>query len=206
MLGLAHERLVYGRRIRVLARHLAELLPRDASVLDVGSGDGLLARRIMDARPDVAITGVDVLARPTAHIPVKLFDGVVLPFSDAEFDVVMMIDVLHHATQQDALLRELARVARRRVMIKDHFVRGLLARPTLRFMDWVGNAHHGVALPYSYWTPDRWERAFANAGLRLVEQRARLGLYPWPASLAFERGLHFVAMLEPAATRRPAVA
>ncbi|MGH7639044.1 MAG: class I SAM-dependent methyltransferase, partial [Gemmatimonadaceae bacterium] len=145
MLGAAHKRLVYGRRIRVLARHLAELLPSGASVLDVGSGDGLLARRIMNARSDVAITGVDVLARPTAHIPVRLFDGVVLPFSDAEFDVVMMIDVLHHATQQDALLRELARVARRRVVIKDHFVRGLLAQPTLRFMDWVGNAHHGVA-------------------------------------------------------------
>lgn len=206
MLGSAHERLVYGRRISVLARHVAELLPRGATVLDVGSGDGLLARRVMDARPDVTITGVDVLARPTAHIPVKLFDGVVLPFTDDGFDVVMMIDVLHHASQQDALLREVARVARRRVVIKDHFVRGLLAHPTLRFMDWVGNVRHGVALPYSYWTPDRWERAFANAGLRMVEQRARLGLYRWPASLAFERGLHFVAMLEPEGSRSPALA
>jgi ubiquinone/menaquinone biosynthesis C-methylase UbiE len=149
MLGSAHERLVYGRRIEVLVRHLGELLPADATVLDVGSGDGLLARRIMDARPDVSITGVDVLARPRAHVPVKIFDGVRLPFDAGSFDAAMMVDVLHHAAEQDTLLGEMARVARRRVVIKDHFAAGILARPTLRFMDWVGNSSHGVAQPYA---------------------------------------------------------
>ena len=206
MLGSAHERLVYGRRIEVLARHVAELLPRGATVVDVGSGDGLLARRVMDARPDVSVTGVDVLARPQAHIPVKIFDGLTLPFASGSFDAAMMIDVLHHASSQDALLREMARVARHRVVIKDHFVSGLLAHPTLRFMDWVGNFRHGVALPYSYWSPARWEQAFVNAGLRIVEQRERLGLYPWPASMLFERHLHFIAVLEPVRAVSPAIA
>jgi SAM-dependent methyltransferase len=203
MLGSAHERLVYGRRIAVLTRHLAGLLPERATVLDVGSGDGLLARHIMDARPDVAVAGVDVLARPNARIPVEMFDGVRLPFDADSFDAVMMVDVLHHAGEQDALLRELARVARHRVVIKDHFVSGVLARPTLRFMDWVGNSRHGVALPYAYWTPDRWTRAFADAGLRVVERRERLGLYPWPASIFFERRLHFIALLEPTGSASP---
>lgn len=206
MLGSAHQRLVYGRRIEVLARHLGELLPRSAKVLDVGSGDGLLARRVMDARPDVSITGVDVLARAAAHIPVEIFDGIRLPFDADSFDAAMMVDVLHHASEQDTLLREMARVARRRVVIKDHFVSGALAQPTLRFMDWVGNCRHGVALPYAYWTPDRWERGFANAGLRVVEQRERLGLYPWPARLLFERRLHFIAVLEPTRAASPVVA
>ena len=206
MLGSAHQRLVYGRRIAVLARHVAELLPRNATVLDIGSGDGLLARRIMDSRRDVSIRGVDVLARPDAHIPVEIFDGVKLPFAASSFDAAMMVDVLHHASEQDTLLREMARVTRGRVVIKDHFATGILAHPTLRFMDWVGNCRHGVALPYSYWSPDRWERAFANAGLRIVEQRERLGLYPWPISLVFERRLHFVAVLEPIRAASPAVA
>jgi len=206
MLGSAHQRLVYGRRIGVLARHLAELLPRASTVLDVGSGDGLLARRIMDLRPDVRISGVDVLARPTVHLDVQLFDGVHLPFPASSFDVVMMVDALHHASRQDDLLREMARVTRRRVVIKDHLASGFLAHSTLRFMDWVGNCRHGVALPYSYWSPDRWERGFANAGLRVVEQRERLGLYPWPASLVFERRLHFIAILELVGSASPAVA
>ncbi|HEU4994014.1 MAG TPA: class I SAM-dependent methyltransferase [Gemmatimonadaceae bacterium] len=196
MLDATHRRLVYGRRIRVLARHLAELLPRDASVLDVGSGDGLLARRVMDRRPDVRVRGVDVLARPTSHIPVELFDGVRLPFEDREFDVVTMVDVLHHASQQQRLLSELVRVSRKLLVIKDHSVRGVFARPTLAFMDWVGNARHGVSLPYSYWTPRQWSEAYGALGLRVVENRDRLGLYPWPASLVFERHLHFIAVLE----------
>ena len=201
MLGTVHERLVYGRRIGVLTRHVAELMPRNATVLDVGSGDGLLARRVMEARPDLTIRGVDVLPRPRAHIAIELFDGVRLPFSAGSFDVTLMVDVLHHASQQDTLLREMSRVARRRVVIKDHFAAGFLAHTTLRFMDWVGNARHGVVLPYAYWSPDQWDRGFANAGLRVVERRERLGLYPWPASALFERRLHFIAALEPVGTR-----
>ena len=196
MLDLAHRRLVYGRRIRVLARHLADLLPPDARVLDVGSGDGLLARGVLDLRPDVQIQGVDVLARPTSHIPVDLFDGVKLPYGDREFDVVMMVDVLHHAARQDQLLEEMVRVSKRLLVVKDHSLRGLLARRTLAFMDWVGNARHGVALPYSYWTPTQWDRAYSRLELRVVQHRERLGLYPWPASLVFERRLHFIAVLE----------
>jgi len=196
MLDLAHRRLVYGRRIRVLARHLADLLPRDASVLDVGSGDGLLARRVMELRPDLVIRGVDVLARSESHIPVELFDGVKLPFADRAFDAVTMVDVLHHAAKQERLLEEMTRVTKRVILIKDHMVRGAFAWRTLAFMDWVGNARHGVSLPYSYWSADRWSQAYARLGLRVVEQRDRLGLYPWPASLVFERDLHFIALLE----------
>lgn len=195
MLDRAH-RHVYGRRIRVLARHLAELLPRDATVLDVGSGDGLLARRVMDARPDLRITGVDVLVRPSSHIPVTAFDGVRLPFDSGQFDVVTMVDVLHHATHQDELLAETARVARRALVIKDHVLAGPLAQRTLAFMDWVGNARHGVALPYQYWTEARWNAAFGRLALRPAARRDALGLYPWPASLVFERGLHFIVRLE----------
>lgn len=188
---------VFARRIEVLSAHLADLVPANASVLDVGAGDGRLAARLMERRPDLRIQGVDVLVRPDTLIPVQQFDGEVLPLGDRSIDVVMMVDVLHHASKQHALLRETARVATRAVVIKDHFVRGALAHSTLRFMDWVGNARHGVALPYSYWTPAQWTEAYEWAGLRVTTQRDSLGLYPWPASLLFDRGLHFVSVLNP---------
>ena len=43
-------------------------------------------------------------------------------------------------------------MAKHGLVIKDHTVTGLLARPTLRLMDVVGNAPHGVALTYNYLT------------------------------------------------------
>jgi SAM-dependent methyltransferase len=199
MLSGLHKRFVYGRRIATLTRHLLELIPQRGTVLDVGSGDGLLASRLQAARPALTIRGVDVLPRPTTFIPVEQFDGVRLPFADRSFDAVMMIDVLHHATDQVALLREVARVAASVVVIKDHVLHGWMAGPTLTLMDWVGNAPHGVALPYSYWTNAEWKRHVDDAGLAVVERRERLGLYPWPATLLFDRGLHVILALE----RRP---
>ena len=81
------------------------------------------------------------------------------------------------------------------VVLKDHTQDGPFAYHTLRFMDWVGNAHHGVALPYNYWPGDRWRGAFDAVGFRPEHWNSRLGLYPFPVSLIFERNLHFVARL-----------
>jgi SAM-dependent methyltransferase len=195
IVGELHARHVFGRRIRVLANHLATLVPPDCEVLDVGCGDGSLDRLLSLRRPDLQISGVDVLVRPETAIPVQRFDGHRLPVGDATVDVVMLIDVLHHTEDPTVLLREARRVARRAIVLKDHCRDGLLAGPTLRLMDWVGNAHHGVALPYNYWTERRWRRTFDELGLRIEQWIAEVGLYPWPLSAVFGRRLHFLARL-----------
>jgi hypothetical protein len=94
------------------------------------------------------------------------------------------------------LLREATRVARKSVVIKDHNLEGVLAEPTLRTMDWIGNARHGVSLPYNYWTKRRWLDAINELGLEIGFWKASLGLYPWPVTCLFDRSLHFVARLD----------
>src|SRR5207247_1102228 len=111
-----HQRGVYGRRVRVLVGELCQVLPPAVAgtmaVLDIGCGDGLIARLLMERRPDLRIEGIDVLARPGAHIPVTLFDGSRIPRADEAVDVALLVDVLHHADEPMALLREAFRVAR----------------------------------------------------------------------------------------------
>jgi SAM-dependent methyltransferase len=199
-----HKHLVFGRRVRILAEHLDPLIPANASVLDIGCGDGALAALVMRRRPDLRITGVDVLVRPGARIPVERFDGSHLPFEDASFDVAMLIDVLHHTDDPNVLLREGQRVVRRALLLKDHTLRGVAARPTLSIMDWVGNAHHGVRLPYNYWTPAQWREAFVRLNFDVARWEASLHLYPRPFSWLFDRELHFIAALSTTAT--PSVA
>lgn len=196
-----HDSIVHPRRVEVLRRHLLPLLPNDATVLDVGCGDGLLAKRLSESKPGIDVRGIDVLVRPAAHIPVEVFDGSRIPFEDASVDVVMYVDVLHHARDPLSLLREGARVVRQAILIKDHVRSGMLAQTTLRFMDWVGNAHHRVALPYNYWTQDAWHSAFSSVGLSVEQWSSRLRLYPLPFDWVFGRSLHFVARLRP--LRRP---
>lgn len=192
-----HHRYVFGRRVEVLSRHLADLLPRGARTLDVGCGDGSIDLRVLERRPDLAIDGVDVRVRPTTYIPVQACDGQTLPVATGSYDAVTLVDVLHHSADPGRLLAEAARVARLVVVVKDHYREGLLAGPVLRLMDWVGNAHNGVDLRYGYWTEREWESAFHEAGLVPTELRRHLGLYAWPARVVFERRLHFVARLEP---------
>ncbi len=93
--------------------------------------------------------------------------------------------------------REARRVASRAVVIKDHLADGFLARPTLRAMDWVGNASHGVALPYNYWTIDEWRHTFAAVGLDIEESVSALELYAAPMSWVCDRDLHVVWRLAP---------
>jgi len=191
-----HTTYVHSRRVGVLATQLAGLLPAHARVLDIGCGDGLLSRLILNARADLQIEGIDVLVRPSTHIPVKPFDGKMVPSAERSYDIVMLVDVLHHTMDPMVLLREAKRVARQSIVIKDHTKDGLLAGATLRFMDYVGNARHGVSLPYNYWRERQWRGAFAELGLTIGVWQSSLHLYPRPADWVFGRRLHFIAKLE----------
>jgi len=198
-----HESYVKSRRLTVLADHFAELIPDESTVLDVGAGDGGLAAAIIARKPTLQFKGIDTLVRKDTHIPVEAFDGRTIPSQDNTTDYVLFSDVLHHTEDPMILLREAVRVAHRGVMIKDHLVRGLLAQPTLRFMDEVGNRRFGVKLPHNYWRPEQWDAAFTELQLEREAYRTQLGLYPGWANWCFGRGLHFITRLGlgvPAAT------
>lgn len=193
--GRLHSKYVHSRRVIVLRDYLSELIPSGANVLDVGCGDGLISSLIMDQRPDVHLSGIDVLVRGETRISVSPFDGFKIPFPDKSFDAVMFVDVLHHTDDPTILLREATRVAKEFVIIKDHRRNGVLAGATLRLMDWVGNAHHGVALPYNYWPHERWRQGFSELNLKVSDWKQDLQLYPTMANWVFGRSLHFVARL-----------
>jgi SAM-dependent methyltransferase len=107
------ERSIAGYR---LGEALA-LLPQRGRVLEVGCGAGRFLRAIGASRPGLALTGVDVsrnaLARLTERAPgieVRQGDAERLPARDAEFDAVLVIDVLEHLRQPERALAELRRV------------------------------------------------------------------------------------------------
>jgi hypothetical protein len=81
-------------------------------------------------------------------------------------------------------------------MIKDHYREGIVARQRLRFMDWVGNARFGVALPYNYWSRRQWSLAWSQIGLESEQMVTKLGLYPKPADWIFGAQLHFITLLK----------
>jgi SAM-dependent methyltransferase len=196
LLDRVHGGYVHTRRVRVLCDLMEGLVPQGSQVLDVGCGEGLLAASLRERRPDITVSGIDVLVRPSTKIPVAPFDGKRIPFGDHSVDVVMFVDVLHHTDDPAAMLREAARAATKSILIKDHIREGVLAERTLRLMDWVGNARHHVVLPFNYWRRQQWMDAARENNLTVASWRESLGLYPWPATWLFDRSLHFIARFD----------
>ncbi len=189
-----HERFGVARRARILSARLAAAIPPGCQrVLDLGCGDGRIARLLAHLRPELEVRGIDILARGAARQGVQLYDGRELPFETGQFDIVLLVDVLHHAQGPLALLREAVRVARDGVILKDHRLEGPFAGPRLRFMDRVGNQRFGVPLPFNYWRRSQWQDAFDALGLAPEDWRESLGLYLWPLSIAFDGTLQFMA-------------
>tara|TARA_R110002095_G_scaffold1432_3_gene7382 strand:- start:20078 stop:20698 length:621 start_codon:yes stop_codon:yes gene_type:complete len=195
MLQQIHSHAVHSRRVESLTRHLAPLLPPDGLVLDIGCGDGLLGSCLAESNPSLKLKGLDVLVRSDTRIPVTAFDGTTIPFENNSVDSVLLIDVLHHTVDPTVILKEAKRVARKSILIKDHTRNGLFARSTLRFMDWVGNASYGVALPYNYLSYEEWQQMFSTLNLEVTDWESNLHLYPRPADYLFGRSLHFVAKI-----------
>ncbi len=195
MIGELYYKFVSHPRAQVLRDHLVEMIPPAAKVLDVGSGDGLLASSILEKRPDVSLSGIDILVQPHAQIPVELYDGKLIPYPDHSFETVLFVDVLHHTNDPLALLREGGRVARDCIIVKDHNRDSPGAAAVLRFMDWIGNSRHGIVLPYNYWSEQRWRSTFTELGFTITEYRQNLGLYPPPAKWIFDGSLHFISRL-----------
>jgi 2-polyprenyl-3-methyl-5-hydroxy-6-metoxy-1,4-benzoquinol methylase len=103
---------------------------RSFSLLDVGTGLGDIPARVRVQAAQHGVTvctvGLDTsealaLAAHDAALPVLRADARWLPIADRAVDIVLCSQVLHHFRGDDGirLVRELDRVARRRVIVSD---------------------------------------------------------------------------------------
>jgi SAM-dependent methyltransferase len=196
LIKLLHNRLVFGRRVRVLSDSFAKLIPPGSSVLDIGCGSGQIAFQTMQSNPSLFIRGIEPAPRPRCLIECGAYDGSAIPYADGSFDCCMFVDVLHHTNDMAALLKEASRVSRRYILIKDHLCETQLDRALLSLMDWVGNRPHGVKLTYNYIDRRAWEGLFSALHLHTREWTTDIPLYAFPLNMVFSRRLHFIAQLE----------
>jgi SAM-dependent methyltransferase len=170
-LRAVNDRLIFPYRRRRLADILTPHIGDARTALDVGSSIGMLAREIQD-RTGTNFTGVDIHIFGETWIPVTHYDGRKLPFDDNSFDVVTIVDVLHHTEDPRGLLTEAKRVARDRVLIKDHYFENKIDKVMLKLIDYLGNRPYGIVLPYNFLSLEEWLALFRDLGLRIIEERS----------------------------------
>lgn len=192
---------VYAARLRALADAIVPFLRANDRVLDVGCGNGRLGAAVRDheaAPAGLAVEGLERAPRGDEAVAVTAYAGGPMPFDNKAFDVVTVADVLHHEADDDGLLRECGRVARRLVIVKDHLLGGPLAQSRISLIDWAANAPHGVACLYRYYTVTQWRAKLAAVGLEIEHERLGMRLYPPVVETLFGGRLHYFAAARPA--------
>jgi SAM-dependent methyltransferase len=125
------------------------------TALDMATGGGHVARRLREAGLEVVSCDPAPGMRP--DVVCRAED---LPFADASFDVVACRVAAHHFDDVEAAVREMARVARRRVLVVDNLFVDEVSEEADRLRD----PSHVRNL-----TEDEWRALFAVSGLAITQ-------------------------------------
>jgi ubiquinone/menaquinone biosynthesis C-methylase UbiE len=128
----------------------------DVTVLDVATGGGHVARRLREAGASVVTVDAAPGMQPDVIAPADH-----LPFADASFDVVACRIAAHHFPDVLAALKEMARVARHRVVICDNTFTSESAEKADRLRDPSHVRNYGVP---------EWRTFFELAGLEVTDE------------------------------------
>lgn len=178
---------VMERRARQLISQVAEWLPSEGRVLDVGSGTGHLAAQLeRELGLEVVtadVTDMHVVGRP----PVMIVDGV-LPFEVGTFSAALLLFMLSYPKDAAAVLAEAARVTRGPIILVQTVYSGRLGYLSYRVREfvWTTVAFHvskfvGYVSPAAtftmhtrrFYTAPELRREVVAAGLRIRSRRER---------------------------------
>ena len=126
------------------------------NVLDVATGGGHVARRLREAGATVVTVDAAPGMQPDVIAPADH-----LPFADASFDVVACRIAAHHFPDVLAALKEMARVARERVVICDNTFTSEAAEEADRLRDPSHVRNYAAT---------EWESFFELAGVELADE------------------------------------
>lgn len=145
---------------------LSEILPKNISVLDFGCDDGRLSAELLKKRPDLKLTGVDIQEHRESHIENKfVYDGKNLPFKDETFDYAFSSDVLHHSPDILQNLKELKRVVKMGIIIKDHIYTNEFTKFWVSVGDWCFNMQFDIHCHFNFLKLEEWLTLFEHINL-----------------------------------------
>ena len=96
------------QELEALAEFLAPAAQKSARLLEIGGGNGFLARRLADM--GFKVVSVDPQPRQPSYFPVQIGDCTHLEFEDGSFDVIFSSNVLEHVEDIPTALAQMKRL------------------------------------------------------------------------------------------------
>jgi len=189
-----HSKHLHLKRTNVLSNYLLQLALSGRG-LDIGTGDGIIPELMMKKNKNIMIDGVDIENPEIKNRKnIFIYDGKILPFKDNEYDFVLLIDVLHHVKNLSEFLREVKRVSKKNIIIKDHLCENYFDYYRLKLMDWGGNSYRGIESYYQYLGSNEWLHLFKQQELHMISKK-NIGIYNFPISILAAKKLQVIFCL-----------
>ncbi len=141
---------------------------------DYGAGLGDFMRKVKKEKPNLMIEGWDI-GNDDAKGDVNIYDGKHIPRDNQYYDQVWQTTVLHHFSNPIDGVKEMARLAKKRIILLETLPLGWLGDKEKDFdVTFVADYYYrllfksGEPVPGSYRTKDEWIKFFENEGWRCV--------------------------------------
>ncbi len=152
------------------------LLRTEESILDLGCGNCTIANALINKGYTVTPVDIKDLSILSVLKPI-VYDGKKLPFQNETYDTVLLLTVLHHSENPEALLGEAKRVSKRIIIIEDTYA-NKFQKVITQFMDTLINWGHSK-MTYQNKSEEEWEQLFQQLNLAMINKKRKrtLGLF-----------------------------
>jgi len=159
------------KRAETIVKHIVPWLRnQNGKVLDFGCGLGHVGYLVSrDTGRDVEFYDVRKYPYPPEGVEIKVFDGKTIPCEKGEFDTTLVVFVLHHTSDPETSLREVARVSKRYILVCEDFMESKGEMIVEAFKDVITN----FFLPHmtmQYRIEKDWEKIFHDMRLTIEKK------------------------------------
>ena len=155
---------------------IEQFLKTGERILDIGAGGGWAGELISEEK-GVEMQLLDVGDFNRSKLPLVVYDGKNIPFSDNSFDSSLLLFVLHHCKDPLSVLKEAIRVTKKRIIIYEDTYTSSFGLALVRTNDFISNSPFLLTnpvkmnMPYNYREVADWERIFQDLGLKVIFKR-----------------------------------
>jgi SAM-dependent methyltransferase len=171
-------------RAETIVRFFEDQIPAKSRILDLGGGWGFYAGPLKKRGHESLV--LDVLKPGYQKAPVILYDGSKIPFPDGSFDVTILVTMLHHVPDPEALFKEVRRVTRQKVVVVEDLYHHAAGRCWTICRDRILNVEF-TSHPHQFRTDSGWREFFKVAGFNICSFKS---FYTWLLGLRILNGVY----------------
>ena len=156
------------RRAQRVVTHIKQYLRSSDRILDIGAGTCTKCEILHEENHEVTPIDIKNLSLVDSIKPI-IYNGQKLPFKKNQFNVTLLLFILHHTPRPKKILAEATRVSKRIIIIEDIHTNIIHKYLTYFFDSFINQEFRGH--PHSNKTDKQWKVLFNQLGLKLKDAK-----------------------------------